>query len=166
MLDTRELDEEDFPQFVALSHVMQEECEPNIPFDEHELLVNMFRCINDKSRTGFNIWVCYRGKQLIGMALASAIPFYFSRVLGVVLHYWYVLPKYRGTRAASELLRSAEKWARNLGAVRLYAGAERINDVEMADRVNKMIEKRGFTRFGHQYYKALGYGSDGSRSTT
>lgn len=155
MLQTVPLEKEHFAPFVELARHMQEECEPEVPFDVEELLTNMFRCIGDEERQHLNSWICIRNQRIIGLAVGSAVPFYFSKKMTAILNYWYVLPEYRGTRSAMELLRAFEKWARSIGATRIYVGAERINDVAFADRVNEMIEKRGFTRFGHQFYKGL-----------
>ena len=155
MLQTVRLEEHLFAPFVELARSMQEECEPDIPFDAAEAVTNMFICIGDKSRQFLNAWLCFNNKKLIGMAVGSATPFYFSTKMTAILNYWYVLPEYRKSRAPTELLRAFEKWARELGVVRIYVGAERINDVAFADKVNEMIEKRGFTRFGHQYYKRI-----------
>lgn len=166
MFEIRQLEEEDFPQYMELCKFMQQECDPEIPFDEQYLLVNMFRGIRDKDRKYINSYLCYRNKQLIGITVAAANPFYYSPALGVILHNWYVLPKYRYTRAGFQLLRASERWARRIGACRFYVGAERINDVELADRINMMVEKMGYKRFGHQYYKALNDGSTNNRSTT
>jgi GNAT superfamily N-acetyltransferase len=149
------LERDMFAAFLELATFMQQECEPDVPLEPEELLMNMFRCIGDEERQTLNSWICIRNKRMIGMAVASAAPFYFSKKMTAILNYWYVLPEYRGTRAAMELLRAFEKWARGIGATRIYVGAERINDVAFADRVNEMIEKRGFTRFGHQFYKGI-----------
>lgn len=155
MLQTVRLEEHLFAPFVELARYMQEECEPDVPFEPETALTNMFICTGDTNRQELNAWMCFNNKKLIGMAVGSAAPYYFSKKMTAILNYWYVLPEFRKTRAPAELLRAFERWAREIGVTRIYVGAERINDVEFADRVNEMIEKRGFTRFGHQFYKRI-----------
>ena len=137
-LEARQVVEADFPEFVELAHTMQQECEPDIELIKPELLVNMFRCINDPDRKWMNIFVVYRNKVLIGMAVADANTYYFSPKIGSTMHYWYVLPQYRGSRAAIELLRLFEKWSRQIGAYRMHFGADREGGNE-ADVINRMI---------------------------
>lgn len=149
--------EDDFPQFVEMARAMQAECEPDVPFDQRELLVHMYRCIYDIHRTNLNAWIVFRGKTQVGMAVATAAPYFFNPAPMSLLHYWYVLPDHRRTRAGIELLRAFEKWSHAIGAMRMHFGADRV-DVKEADLINRMISKRGFVRYGEQFYKVVNNG--------
>lgn len=157
-LRTRELlYVDDFPQFVDMAHAMQQECEPDIPFEPETLLVHMFRCVNDCERKELNAWIVLRNAEQIGMAVATASQYFFNPAPMSLLHYWFVKPEYRRTRAGIELLRAFERWSHALGVWRMHFGADRI-DVKEADDINRMIAKRGFVRYGEQFYKVISHG--------
>jgi len=158
MLKVRELlYVDDFPQFLALAEAMQRECEPDIPFDPETVLVHMFRIVNDCERKHLNVWVVLRNSEQVGMAAATASPYFFNPIPMTLLHYWYVKPEHRRSRAGIELLRVFEKWSRSIGAMRMHFGADRV-DVKEADAINRMIGKRGFVRYGEQFYKVIDHG--------
>lgn len=158
MLKVRELlYVDDFPQFVDMASAMQQECEPDIPFVPETLLVHMFRCVNDCSRKELNAWIVMRNKTQIGMAVATCSEYFFNPAPMSLLHYWYVMPEYRHTRAGPLLLRAFEKWSRDRGVMRMHFGADRV-DVKEADTINRMIAKRGFVRYGEQFYKVIDHG--------
>jgi GNAT superfamily N-acetyltransferase len=148
---------DDFPQFVDMASAMQQECEPDIPFVPETLVVHMFRCVNDCERKTLNAWIVFRNTEQIGMAVATASQYFFNPSTITELHYWYVKPQYRLTRAGPELLRAFEKWSRDLGALRMHFGADRV-DFKEADSINRMIAKRGFVRYGEQFYKVIDHG--------
>lgn len=145
---------DDFPQFVDMAKSMQQECEPDIPFVPETLLVHMFRCVNDCERKQTNAWIVLRNNEQIGMGVATVSQYFFNPAPMSMLHYWYVKPEYRNTRAGIEILRAFEKWSRGLGVLRMHFGADRV-DVKEADAINRMIEKRGFVRYGAQFYKVI-----------
>lgn len=150
--------EEDFPQFVEMAQHMQLECEPDVPFDARELLVHMYKCIYDVDRKNLNAWIVFDNRHQVGMAVATAAPYFFNPKPMTLLHYWYVLPERRRSRAGIELLRAFEKWSHAIGAMRMHFGADRV-DVSEADIINRMISKRGFVRYGEQFYKVVNNGN-------
>jgi len=154
MIEIRQLELDDFAAFLELGHIMHAECEPNVTFSDQLLLQRMFECIADDRRMALNAWIAWRNKTAIGMAVSSATNGWYTPELHASMHYWYVLPKYRKTRAAAELMRAYEKWSRRIGAFRMHIGAERFTP-ETAEVVNGMIAKRGFTKYGEQFYKEL-----------
>lgn len=155
MITVKEFDNDtDVGAFLAVARKMQRECEPDIPFNDREVINNLSYCMFSE-RKFMNVFVAYRNAEIIGIAVASASPYYFSPLIGTTLHYWYVLPKYRGTRAAPELLRAFEKWSRFVSGYRMHLGADRVDGAD-ADIINLMISKRGFTRYGEQFYKVIG----------
>ena len=153
-LDVHQLQRDDFDAFLQLGHIMHQECEPHVTFSDEVLLAYMFKCINAPTRNEINGFVVYRNNKMIGMAIGTAGNGLYTPDVMASLHYWYVLPEYRRTRAAAELLRTFERWAHSIGAARMHLGAERM-DTREADAVNHMISKRGFTKYGEQFYKEL-----------
>jgi len=144
-----------FEDFIALAKVMQEECEPDLLFDEQTLVEWMFNGTADAERKWMNAWLAYDDEdKLIGMAVASTGGYPFSKSTWSLMHYWYVLPEYRQTFAALELLQAFEAWSRKLGCIRMHFGADRV-DVDKARDINGGIEKLGFTKYGEQFYKRL-----------
>lgn len=147
---------DDFPQLLEMASVMQQECEPDIPFVPETVVAHMFECVNDCERKTFNVWIALRNDEQIGMAAAIAGQYFFNPAPMSTLHYWYVKPQYRRSRAGIELLRAFEKWSRALGVMRMHFGADRV-DVKEADDINRMIAKRGFVRYGEQFYKVINH---------
>jgi len=133
---------------------MHAECEPHITFSDQLLLTRMFDCIGDVKRMALNAYLAWRNKALIGMAVCTAANGFYTPELHASMHYWYVLPQYRKTRAAGELVRAFKRWSKRVGAFRMHIGAERF-DPEMAEIVNRMLAKHGFTKYGEQFYKEL-----------
>lgn len=143
---------EDFDEFVALGQLMQQECEPDIPYDEAEVRANLFMCVGDIARETFNAWIVRDGDKMIGFGVGQIAKFLFSGTTKASLALWYVLPEYRRTRAAFEILHNFENWAKLMGSIRIEVGVAKCS-VEEADRLNKMFSKRGFTRYGELYYR-------------
>ena len=152
-MKTEQLEEKHFEEFVRLAHTMQRECEPDIPLDEHELLTNMYSCINDPNREYINAWLAYDDDKLVGMGVATCSKYLFSTYKGSLMHFWYVSPDYRQSSAGIHILKEFLKWSKKLHAHRAHFGADRVHsDVT---NINEALHKCGFTKFGEQFYKRL-----------
>ena len=149
-----QLEEKHFAGFIELAKTMQEECEPDLEFDERTLIEWMFQGTADPERKWMNAWLAYDDDKLIGMSVASTGGYPFSKATWSLVHYWYVLPDYRNSLVALELLRAAEAWSRKLGCTRMQFGADRTDATKSAE-INEALSKLGFTEYGKQFYKEL-----------
>jgi len=93
-----------------------------------------------------------RGDTVVGVLMGVAAPHYHSPALGASLLSWYVLPEHRGSLAAIKLLHGFRRWARDRGAVRLYAGITSGVDIVRTDR---LLKRLGFRVRGGNYMCVL-----------
>lgn len=145
---------DDFPQVVALIRKHVAEADPDDEFDEKETLQSLFAITNDLKRTEQNAWLVWDGGLIVGYALAHISKNPYNTQTEAMLRYHYVEPKSRVSTAAFQLLHTFQNWAKLTGASRITLGAGRI-DPEIADRINKMYERRGFKRIGAMYQQHL-----------
>jgi len=90
-------------------------------------------------------WVAeYRGR-LIGFLAGEIVPYFFSRELLANQQLWYVLPKYRGSRAALLLVKEFESWASDLGA------SEVCMATSSGPNYDSLMEKLGYRKTGGVY---------------
>ena len=150
------LNDTDIPALVDIARKMQEECEPDIPFDEVETYANCLKCLKDIHRTGMNCWIVRDDLKVVGFAVGVQGRYLmFTKAEIASLTLWYVLPEYRNrSRAAFELLHNFESWAILNGAFRIEVGAARVG-VEDATKLNHMFARRGFTSYGELFYRKL-----------
>lgn len=139
---------DDFPRVVELARKHIEECEPDTPFEEEELLACLFSIVNDTARLEKNAWVLWDGGVIVGYALANMFKQVHNKQYEAVLRYHYVQPESRSGTGAFHLLHNFQNWAKLNGAAVETVGAGRIYDPEMAKRINKMYERRGFIPIG------------------
>ena len=143
---------EDFDAVVALGQLMQLECEPSIPYNELEVRANLFMCVNDLQREAINMWIVKDNDRIVGFGVGQISKFLFSHATKASLTLWFVLPEYRKTRAAFEILHNFENWARLQSVIRTEVGVAKCN-VDEAKHLNQMFTKRGFTRYGELFYR-------------
>lgn len=145
---------DEIDEFITVGKRMQEECEPDLPFSELEARSNAMTCLNDLKRESLNCWVVRHQGKIVGFSAGRCGKYLFSESTIATMIFWYVLPEYRKTRAAFELLHNFENWARLNGAVRIEVGAAKTDTIE-ANNINKMFAKRNFTKYGELYYRNL-----------
>lgn len=140
---------DDFPRVVELVRMHVKEYDPDEPFEEQEILSTLFGIVNDTKRTERNAWVVWDGGIIVGYALAYAVQLPFNKRVETMLRYHYVQPESRlGGMAAFSLLHTYQNWAKLIGASLVSLGASRIDAPDLAKRINKMYEKRGFKLVG------------------
>ena len=149
---------EDFAPFVALGRSMVAEVAPDEPYDEEEIMSNLFMVVNDIQRGSVNVWISKAKDELVGLAVGMIGKTLYSKAPIATLVLWYVKPEYRTTLAAFELLHNFEHWARLHGAYRIEVGASRLDprvQVDGADKINEIFKRRGFTRAGEVFYRIV-----------
>jgi GNAT superfamily N-acetyltransferase len=68
------------------------------------------------------VFIAYDGDKAIGFLAASLTPVAFTYAFGAMEEYFYVLPEYRGSRAAYILVREFMAWARSHNPSFIRAG--------------------------------------------
>lgn len=98
------------------------------------------------------IFVAEEGRKIVGMLAASLVGYRLAYGHKAICEVIYVDPAYRGSRAATRLLRHAEAWARRVGAKELVGGVE--NNYQ-PDRTARFFELHGFKRMGYAMTRVL-----------
>lgn len=145
---------EDIPAMIEVGRAMQQECEPDIEFDDVEVAANCFACINDLEREHINCWIIQDGEQIIAFGVGRIGKYMFSKAKIASMVFWYVRPEYRKTRASFEILHNFENWATLSGAYRIEVGAARMG-VDEANKINGIFKRRGFRPYGELFYREV-----------
>lgn len=140
--------------FVDLGHVHQQECEPDLGFDEIVARANVWSVMSDMSRAKMNMWVVRKDDIIVGYAIGTIHQYMFSTAKLASLVIWYVLPQHRKTPAAFKLLVNFENWAKLQGVRRIEIGAARESGGNTTE-VNRMFTKRGFRQYGELFFRDL-----------
>ena len=67
-------------------------------------------------------FLAYKGETCIGFVAAIVDSFFFSDYVRATDLGFYILPEHRGGKAAFELLRAIEAWAKEQGVSEIYMG--------------------------------------------
>ena len=67
-------------------------------------------------------FLAYKGDECIGFIAAVIDSFFFSDYVRAMDLGFYILPEHRGGRAAFDLLRAIEGWAKDQGVSEFYMG--------------------------------------------
>jgi hypothetical protein len=86
------------------------------------------------------------------MFVAYVGPYTFSKTLIASDDAWYVLPRYRGSRHALELLRGFFDWAKGKGALEACVGISSGVDPE---RTARFLRRVGMTKTGEIFKKEV-----------
>ena len=149
---------EDFPAFVAIGREMHDIFAPYEDFDEQEILRNLYIVVNDISRSLYNVWISKDGDKMIGFGCAAATSVFYSKKLSTCLVHWYVTEKYRTTFAGFQILHMFEQWSRLQGAFKMEVGALKVgpdNSMDDVNKINRMLNKRGFIRSGEVLHRIV-----------
>ena len=105
----------------------------HLVYNEDAVRATFKTVLNDTDRIYFNTYICYRNGEAIGYVLCSRNKYYFNEGFFGHLDMWFVDQKFRGTRAAIELIRKYEDWARALGCVEIWTsvGIPNINEAKV-----------------------------------
>ena len=118
MLQTRHATEEDRLDLFKLCIQMHKETDfRHFPINPEKLLNNLGHWIH----SGLSLLVVDDGK-IVGMLFASIRNSWFSDDNYAAEDILYVLPEYRGTRAAFMLVRGLNHWVKQIGIKHLTAG--------------------------------------------
>lgn len=137
---------------INLALAMQQESEFSaIPFDI-EQLANSVMSLVINNPNGFGMLVYTDEEKAVGMITGSITPYVFSRGWVASDFAWFVLPEYRGSRAAVKLLKLFKSWATEKGASELYMG---VTTNVSADRTGELLQRMGFKHVGGNYRARL-----------
>lgn len=90
--------------------------------------------------------------KIVGFMAAMLHEYFFSSRKRVSDLGLYVLPEYRGSRAALKLVKSLETWAKQTGADDLHLGQTTAVDI---DKTRQFYERLGYKTVGFNTIKHL-----------
>lgn len=93
-------------------------------------------------------WLAYDGDKPIGYLAATLQQNFYSFRLIAVQQMWYVVPEYRGTRAAVKLVKAFEAWAMEHNCELIYMGVEHDTQTEETERTARLLERIGYKSRG------------------
>lgn len=117
--------------------------------DPKAAYINCLRFMKDPLRLWVNAWVLYDNDTPIGYFIGKVSQSFFSNQKYAVQDAWFVLKKYRGTRAGFKLLEAFERWADARGCEARYLTIENAYMPEHVERHARLMELLG--------YKVQGY---------
>jgi GNAT superfamily N-acetyltransferase len=141
--------EEDFPKIVSMAkHNIETTC-PHIGFDEYTAYETLFSYLDTAEPT---VFVAEEGRELAGFVLASIVGYRASTGHKVICEVLYTDPAYRGSRAATSLVRHVLKWAEGIGAKEVLGGVD--NNFQ-PERTARFLELCGLKRVGYAMMREL-----------
>ena len=149
----QEYQHEDVDEMIALGAVMHREGRyhflPYLP----EKLRQLDVAIRAENRTRGNGWLAKLDGKIIGMYVAFIIDFFFCNVKAGSDYFLYVDPKHRNQfpMMPVRLVKRAEQWARQNGAVEFVPG----NSVMIDHRVGDLYRYMKYQTVGEIYKKEL-----------
>lgn len=149
----QEYQHEDVDEMIALGAMMHREGRyhflPYLP----EKLRQLDVAIRAENRTRGNGWVAKLDNKIIGMYVAFIIDFFFCDVKAGSDYFLYVDPKHRSKfpMMPVRLVKRAEQWARQNGAVEFVPG----NSVMIDHRVGELYKYMKYQKVGEIYKKEL-----------
>jgi len=133
---------------LQLGVAMQQESEFSaIPFDIEQAAQSIVALVVNNPR-GFGMLAYTDEGKPVGMISGSITPYFFSRGWVASDFVWFVLPEYRGSRAAIKMLKMFLSWSRDMGAMEAYVG---VSTNVSPQRTGKLLERLGFTHIGGNY---------------
>lgn len=133
---------------LKLCLTMQKEGDYNtVPFDVEATAQSVLTYVINNPN-GFGILAYTDDGAAVGMLCGSVSPYVFSKGYIASDFAWFVLPEYRGSRAALKMLNMFTDWAKEKGALELCMG---ISTNVSPERTGKLLEKRGFRHVGGNY---------------
>ena len=135
-LTVRQAEMNDIDALMPLVH----EHWPSLPWGHKPLNESLIRALFAWTIKGENAraWVIDDGERPQGFMALSVFPHLYTGEPQASNPWWYVTDAARGTRASYELLRTAERWANEQGAVVALS----VHD----EKVAKMLERMRYHR--------------------
>lgn len=118
-----------------------------VPLDIEQSASSIMNMVINNPR-GFGVIAYTDDGKPVGMLCGGISNYVFSKGSVANDYAWYVLPKYRGSRAAVKMLTMFKSWSRDNGATELYIG---ISSGLFAERTGKFLERSGFDHVGGNY---------------
>lgn len=97
-------------------------------------------------------FVAIENDKIIGFISGIFSEYFFSNRKQVTDLGFFVLPEFRGSRAALKLVKSLETWAKNIGADDLHLGQTTAVDM---DKTRQFYERLGYKTVGFNTVKHL-----------
>ena len=110
------VEQQHFDQLFVLIEAMVEESVFNHAKPSREKIQRLF----DYPKSA--AFLAYKGDTCIGFIAAVIDSFFFSDYVRAMDLGFYILPEHRGGRAAFDLLRAIEAWAKEQGVSEFYMG--------------------------------------------
>lgn len=125
-------------------------------FATASVVQSAFECRSQAYPRMMNCWIVYTdtGKP-IGYLAATAQQWFHSPRRSAMQQMFYVVPEYRGAKAALLLVRAYEQWARELNCEVAFMMVEHNTEGEFTDRIGEFYTKVGFTKRGAIHIKNL-----------
>ena len=124
-------------------------------FDSAAVVQSGIECRSQDVRY-MNCWIAFNGEdKAVGYLAASSSRPYHTHRRVAVQDMWYVLPQYRGARAAIMLADAYEEWARWLGCEHAFMIVEHNELTEQTEKTSKLMDRLGFMRRGTMHIKSF-----------
>lgn len=136
----------DIPEIVALGSMSLKEGPYKDEIDNPEQSALFAKQVMDNPKG--RVLVDVEGDKIVGILAFVIYPHYFTAKLTAIELMWYFLKEYRIGLRAIELLRYAEKMARELGATKFQFTSP-------TDAVGKAYERLGYKALETAYQKGL-----------
>lgn len=125
-------------------------------FDGAAIVALGLRCRNQEVRRESNCWIAYTDDdEPVGYLYATIGQSIFSFRRYAEQSMWFVLPKYRGTRAGIMLVKDFEDWAKSQHCESIRMGVMHTADAAMCDKVMRIINRLGYETCGSVAFKKM-----------
>lgn len=133
-------------EFFELVTKMVAEAEFSYATPEKHKILNLFK---NPNAVGF---VAIEHNRIVGFISGLAHEYFFSNRKRASDLGFFVLPEYRGSRAALKLIKSLEIWAKEMNVDELYLGQTTAVDI---DKTRQFYERLGYKTVGFNTVKHL-----------
>ena len=148
-----QLKNEHIDDLVYLTHAQVQETISHMPYEE-SVVRSYAQCFSEeKDNERTRVYLAYNSNdEAVGYLVVNVENYLFCQACLVAQEVVYVLPNYRGTSAAIDLLIKLEEVAEREGALEVYAG---VANKFYPEKSRKLLEKYGFENVGNYFRKIL-----------
>lgn len=140
---------------LAIAH--HEEFGGSREFDSAAVCFSGNKMLEDEMREHGNCWIAYTDDgRAIGYMAASMGSTFHSWRRNAYQQMWFVLPKWRGSRAGVMLVKAFEAWATEKGCEVAYMSVEHDRIDENVRRTERFMNRLGYKTRGMLTTKYLG----------